>query len=484
MVPLLNHLELAELANLLQKECVGAHVDRLIIPERPEFPDGYLKSEWVLRLEQKRRDLALFMSLRPRACSLGLLEGKGPKHANQSTRSPFDQALSKHLKGARLVGLRALAQERMLVLEFSRVWLILVLIPALPEAFLVDAETQAVIARSRTIRDSSKQISQWRAPEPRTPPAGLLVRSELLTDAFAYQRTLEQAFRGEAFQARLERVRRAIKEGVKFSEARKHQADEAMAQAEQEPDWRLYGETLKAWLYDLPETQEGFWILEGIRVPAAARSGATGALTPPQLVERFFQLAKRKKRRREEALLRRQSACERLEAIARLPEIDEGNWAQLRQTEAILGLAGQHSSERARQSESGLKVGVPSSWQGKVFVSKEGFPILVGRSRDENLELTFKIARGNDLWMHVRGRPGAHVVIPVPSGKSVPLETLLDAAALCIFWSGGKNWGKTEVDYTFKKYVKRIKDSTEASYTNNKTLIAIPDEARLARLSE
>lgn len=125
---------------------------------------------------------------------------------------------------------------------------------------------------------------------------------------------------------------------------------------------------------------------------------------------------------------------------------------------------------------------MPARWTGKAYFSRDGFAILAGKSKDENLELTFKIARGNDLWMHVRGRPGAHVLVPVPSGKSVPLETLLDAAQLVLFFSGGKNWGKTEVDYTFKKHVKRIKDSSEASYTQNKTLIVAPDAERLERL--
>jgi len=108
--------------------------------------------------------------------------------------------------------------------------------------------------------------------------------------------------------------------------------------------------------------------------------------------------------------------------------------------------------------------------------------VMVGRSRDENLELTFKHARGNDIWLHVRGRPGAHVVVPLQPGKSAPLETLLDAALLAVYYSGGEKWGKTEVDYTYKKYVKRIKDSTEASYTNNKTLLVDQDASRLKRL--
>jgi predicted ribosome quality control (RQC) complex YloA/Tae2 family protein len=139
--------------------------------------------------------------------------------------------------------------------------------------------------------------------------------------------------------------------------------------------------------------------------------------------------------------------------------------------------------ERAAPDPARTKHSAPKSgWLGKRFESREGLMILVGKSRDENLELTFKHARGNDLWLHVRGRPGAHVVIPLTSGRSASLETLLDAAALAIHYSGGANWGKTEVDYTFKKYVKRIRDSTEASYTNNKTLVVEPQPERLKRL--
>jgi hypothetical protein len=61
---------------------------------------------------------------------------------------------------------------------------------------------------------------------------------------------------------------------------------------------------------------------------------------------------------------------------------------------------------------------------------------------------------------------------------------LSPAAELTLFYSGGQGWGKTEIDYTFKKYVKRIRDSTEASYTQNKTLVIQSEDARLKRLLE
>jgi hypothetical protein len=505
--PLLNHLEIARLASLLDRECAGAHVERLIIPERPEFPEGYLKSEWVLRLSQRRCDLALFFSVRPRACSVSLAGGKGPKHSQESTRSPFDQALAKQLKGARLLRVRAVERERMLVLEFPGMLLILVLIPALPEALLVDSATMEIIARSRTIRDgekgggaSSRGLRLWSWPESRDVPATLSVREEFFGSSFEYHRVVEQAIALDAFRVRVDRARRTVSELAKALAKGVRQSEEAIAAAEKEPDWALYGESLKAWLYALPEPVDGFWQLGEVRVPVGTGRQAEGVLEPRQLLEKFFQLARRRKRRREEGESRLEGARERLSRLDPKREIAEGDWRALAEFERLAGIAGAGAGAFSGGSAAGrgaaggggapgvigegvaLKVSVPSAWQGKVFISKDGFPILVGKSRDENLELTFRIARGNDLWMHVRGRPGAHVVIPVPTGKTIPLETLLDAAALCIFWSGGKGWGKTEVDYTYKKYVKRIKDSTEASYTNNKTILATPDEARMARL--
>ena len=156
---------------------------------------------------------------------------------------------------------------------------------------------------------------------------------------------------------------------------------------------------------------------------------------------------------------------------------EASDWKMLEDAEAAAGITLSTGPAPSHKKQDG-----PRLWSGRTFRSRDGQVILVGKARDENLELTFKVARGNDVWMHIRGKPGAHVVIPVHSGKSTPLETLLDAAVLAVFYSGGENWGKTEVDYTFKKHVKRIRDSTEASYTQNKTLSVEPESERLKRL--
>jgi len=92
-------------------------------------------------------------------------------------------------------------------------------------------------------------------------------------------------------------------------------------------------------------------------------------------------------------------------------------------------------------------------------------------------------ARARQRYLDARARRPARTSCCRSRPEIAPLETLLDAAALTVYYSGGEKWGKTEVDYTFKKYVKRIRDSTEASYTGNKTLVVEPDPARIQALA-
>ncbi len=484
MLPALNWREIARLAGLASGELVGTHVDRVLIADRPGFPDGYLKSEWFLRLGDRRREAVLGFSVRPRACYFMVMPGKGPRQSSAATRSPFDQALSKHLKGRRLTGLRAIERERYLVLEFEGagkepdLWLILALIPALPEAFLVDASSLAVLARSRTVRDPARQLERWSWPESGRMAPDLEVREELVSSLEQWSRRVGLELEAEASQRRAERALRVVREKVKSLRARMAQGAEELARADAEPQWGVLGETLKQWLHALPPAEGGAWKLDGVDVPCGE------GRTPSEQMEKFFSLDRRRRRRVEEASSRVRLARESLDRLE--PWLAEGVELKGRvsELEHAAGLSAPATpTGEAERPKSKAGTGVPSRWTGKTYFSKEGLPILVGRSREENLELTFKIARGNDLWMHVRGRPGAHLVIPLPSGKSASLETLLDAAQLVILHSGGKNWGKTEVDYTFKKYVKRIKDSSEASYVQNKTLLVAPDPKRLERLT-
>jgi hypothetical protein len=488
--PNLNWKEIELLAAEIAPELEGLFVDRIIVPARPRFPQAYLKGEWVIRFTGRRTERAFLISVRARHPYFNLLGEKGPQASPAGTRSPFDLAVNKQLKGLKLIRMHTLPRERALLMDFDTgLRLVLFLVPSIPEALLVQTPEAGanltrwtVIARSRTIRDDPQAAHFFTVPDASRAPASPTIREELIRPASAHK-ALEVWLEQEAFATRIQHLEKTIREKSKLAEDRVRQSTVAFEEASHEADWQRYGDLLKGAIGQTPEGQASqrevtdYETDQKIQIPSDPKLGLR------EQIAKFYQNAKRKQRRLSEAQNRIAMFSEALEKLRqakqRLSELDptQPQWNTLESLESQLS-ASVHQNQKSPATAK-RKSG---SWLGKSFNSQDGLVIWVGRNRDENLELTFKHARGNDLWMHVRGRPGAHVLIPLQPGKSAPLATLLDAASLVVYYSGGENWGKTEVDYTFKKYVKRIKDSTEASYTHNKTLIIEPDPARLKRL--
>jgi predicted ribosome quality control (RQC) complex YloA/Tae2 family protein len=110
--------------------------------------------------------------------------------------------------------------------------------------------------------------------------------------------------------------------------------------------------------------------------------------------------------------------------------------------------------------------------------------IIVGRDAAENDALLRRHVKGNDLWLHVRDYPGSYVFIKQRSGKTVPLDILLDAGNLAIFYSKGRNNGEGDLFYTPVKYLRRAKDGPRGLVlpTQEKNLHVRVDERRLREL--
>jgi predicted ribosome quality control (RQC) complex YloA/Tae2 family protein len=110
------------------------------------------------------------------------------------------------------------------------------------------------------------------------------------------------------------------------------------------------------------------------------------------------------------------------------------------------------------------------------FRTPHGSRILVGRSPIENADLTFRVARPNDLWFHTQDVPGAHVILARGAGGAPPAEDLQTAAALAAFNSKAKNAVAVAVDYTLRKYVRKQRGAPPGLvwYTHAKTLVVQP----------
>ena len=109
------------------------------------------------------------------------------------------------------------------------------------------------------------------------------------------------------------------------------------------------------------------------------------------------------------------------------------------------------------------------------FESTDGFLIYVGRNNRQNDELTFRLARKDDIWCHASKVHGSHVIVSC-GGKTPPDNTLTQAAQLAAYYAettGGQN---IPVDMTTVKQVKKVPSGKPGMviYHTYKTVIVNP----------
>ena len=105
--------------------------------------------------------------------------------------------------------------------------------------------------------------------------------------------------------------------------------------------------------------------------------------------------------------------------------------------------------------------------------SSDGWKIYVGRNRLENDYLLSKLAKPFDLWLHIQGQGGAHVLVRVPASKQdPPMTTLKEAATVAAKLSKASTGSKVRVVYTQCRYVKKIPNEKPGMvrYENERTI--------------
>ncbi len=109
------------------------------------------------------------------------------------------------------------------------------------------------------------------------------------------------------------------------------------------------------------------------------------------------------------------------------------------------------------------------------FESTDGYPIYVGRNNRQNDELTFKLARKDDLWLHAQKVHGSHVIISC-GGTTPPDDTITQAAQLAAYYAESTGGQNIPVDVTPVKQVKKAPGGKPGMviYHTHRTVIANP----------
>lgn len=286
----------------------------------------------------------------------------------------------------------------------------------------------------------------------------------------------DKAERDRVKQQASELIRRVENELQKNRHKLKKQERELLATDNAE-EFRQKGELLTTFLHQVPNDQDQV-ILDNYYTNQPITIALDKALTPNQNAQRYFK--------------RYQKLKEAVKYLTDLIEETKATILYLESVETVLNQAGleeiaeireeliQTGFIRRRQREKIQKRKKPEQ-----YLASDGKTIIyVGRNNLQNEELTFKMARKEELWFHAKDIPGSHVVI---SGNLDPSdEVKTDAAELAAYFSQGRLSNLVQVDMI---EVKKLNKPTGGkpgfvTYTGQKTLRVTPDPEKIASMKK
>ena len=504
---------MARLAGWLQQALADHWVQAIYQPEPRRV---------VLHLYGRQGRQRLVIDLEPGCWCVALApDGLGP---NPPSPPPFCMLLRKHLEGTRLVGAQAQPGDRILYLSFRRGPA-----PAAePDQGVPDAGSRP---RARLVVELTGRFSNllveldgrlagWLSPPApsrqlaigapyRPPPGGPSVPPGLPQAAgraapedASQAANPRQALRalhevGRAWQLhaghhRLEAARAELCRQLQEAEHRllrraRHQQDD-VARAGDPAAWRRMGELLLAYAgrvapgaqqVRLPPESEREPGDPGVEIPLDPHRDA---VANAEALFRRYRKAQRARQVQQQALERTQQALYSLQlalALARSATTSEELQTLREEAGEALSQAGLSGGPRLRPAPP-IPQAPAARWRGIArFVSSDGLEVLAGRSAAANDRLTTALARPDDLWLHARQLPGAHVVIRC-GGRPVPERTLEEAAALAArLCAAGAAGTAVEVDVAARRHVRKPPGAAAGFvlYGAERTLRVTPEAA-------
>ena len=289
-------------------------------------------------------------------------------------------------------------------------------------------------------------------------------------------------------RAEADRARRAAEELLRFVRKERQKTEEKLAklrqsllEAEEAERFRLYGELLTASLHLIPKGAQSFEAvnyyeesLPIIDIPLDP------ALSPSENAQRYFK--KYNKAKNSLPLLREQiRRAEEEQAYLETLEYQLEN-ATPQDLDEIREELIEQGRLKPKATGRPAKRAVRRESAPETFVSSEGATIWVGKNNRQNDDLTTRLAKPGDIWLHAKDMPGSHVVV---RGGRFGEQTLLEAAALAAYFSKGRHSGRVPVDYTDIRYVRKPNGAKPGFvvYDHHRTIYAVADESLVRKLA-
>ena len=445
--------ELRRIARVLAETRADTRIAKVVQPA---------KDELALLLAGAERGW-LLLSARPRAARIAALsEAPGAPPAPPA----FAQYLRAHYDGARLAAVAVEGEDRQLRLRFDaaegeRSLLLSVLGPR-SNLYALDTEDR-VVAALRPLAETRRDLAlgaPWRSP-PGGPPSAGDDRFAEVPDA-ELLREVESRFAAAAEEAEEADLGRRVAQALRKQRA---SLDKKLALVEQDLTAHAeaellskQGELLKAHLREV-KTGQGAATLRDFATGEPVEVALDPKLSPSANLEAIFKRARKAEKRARKAAGDVDGVRERIAALEALSAeasaaLEGDALAALAARPELARLLERFAPAPATPSAPEApkkrvfrlgKTELSARLSPKIYKTLDGLEIWVGKNDDGNDLLTTRLARGNDLFFHLEGSPGSHVILRTRGQTDPPSESLLDAAELAVEFSKAKTATRASV---------------------------------------
>lgn len=438
--------------------------------------DIFQPSEYSLTLEIRvgNKNCLLYFSIEPQLSRIHLISKKYP---NPSTPYPFCMFLRKHLKGARIEEILQLQDRGIVIIrlaknigigEYIKYNLIADLNGRKENIILANGDMRILTTALKReeenmdlVSDSSYKLANHILP---AHSADQLSHNNISFNVKAAER-----YEKIEMDIKIENIKKEMAQKIKKFEKKIVGLKSDLIRLERYKEDNIKGELLKVNFRSLKRGMQiiivkNYYHQQG---DSLLKIELDPSLSPSENIERYFRRYKKYERGKVEILKQINLTKEKIDNLMR--KMENKNFLEEHISASLVSFVSRKNEGKSSP---------------RTFKSSDGLTIFVGKNNRQNDELTFRIAKGNDVWLHVRDFPGSHVVIQMGGRKDIPRESLLDAAALAVYFSKLKSAEKGNVIYTLRKYVRKPKgaEAGKVLCSQDKNLFIKLDKKRIERL--
>lgn len=273
----------------------------------------------------------------------------------------------------------------------------------------------------------------------------------------------------DAYNAAKEPVHAAIREALAKLKAKLASLENSLTDERERDVLRQSGDLILAYQYTLTKGQTELKAQYEPDQPELVIA-LDPALSPLENAQRFFSRYEKAKRALDDVPGLIESTRHEIAFLEQLgADLTMAlNWPEIDEVQQALQSKGYWRGKRAGRVGGGKSAPIR-------LVTKDGFVIWIGRNSRQNEMVTFDKGGSEDLWLHARDVPGAHVIVKF-DGRPIPESVAERAAQIAAYYSTKRGEAAVIVDVTQRKYVKKIRGAGlgMVTYRNETTRTVAP----------